>query len=163
MDRIPSVYHPFGYISKERMSENRMNYSKLKVYNVINLFSYLIEDIGAYSWGILPVLKKFQSFIPITSQEIIQIGNFDNLIEKYQNKLPNDTILDFYSYCIEENNNFLDWNAPINPRRLIEKITLQSALIPHNISEIMIRAGRNPLTLMGEIQNLQYHLGLDSH
>ena len=162
MDRIPSVYHPFGYISKKRMIKNKMNYSKLEVYNVTNLFSYLIEDIGAYCWGILPVLKKFHSFIPITSQEINQIGDFDNIIDKYQDTLPNDAILDFYSYCIEENNS-LEWYAPTNPRRFIDKITIQSALIPPNISEIMVRAGRNPLTLMGEIQNLQYYLGLYSH
>jgi hypothetical protein len=158
---IPQVYHPYGYIIKKRMTENKMNYSKLEVYDVTNLFSYLIEDIGAYSWGIVPVLKKINNFSPISSQEIIQVGNFDNIIRKYEDTLPDDTISDFYSYCYEGNDS-LEWEAPTNPRRLIEKIIIPSSLIPQNISEIMVRAGRNPLTLMGEIRNLQYHLGLFS-
>ena len=160
-DWRPQVYHPFEYISKEIMEENMMKYPKLTVYDVTNLFTYLIEDIGAYCWGIVPVLKTLHSFTPINSQEIIQVGNFDNIINKYRDTLPTEAIRDFYSYCSEEGNT-LEWDAPTNPSRFIQKITVQSALIPLNISEIMVRSGRSPLTLMIEIQNLQKHLGLYS-
>ncbi len=156
----PQVYHPYGYFTKKRMMENMIHYPKIEVYNVVNLYSYLIEDIGAYSWGILPVLKKSNHFIPVTSKEIIKNGNFDNIIQKYRDDLPNDTIEEFYSYCVEDNNS-LDWCAPVNPSRFIEKITIQSTLIPQSVSEIMMRAGRIPLTLMQELQNLQsqiYHI-----
>jgi hypothetical protein len=150
----PSVYHPYGYISKKRMSQNVIHYSKIEVYDVVNLFSYLIEDIGAYSWGIIPVLNKIDGYSPLSSQEIIHSGDFDSIILKNQDTLPIDTILDFYSYCNEENDS-LNWYAPTNPRPFIDKITIQSALIPLAVSEIMMRAGRIPLTLMYEIKNLQ--------
>lgn len=150
----PSIYHPYGYISKKRMSQNIIHYTKIEVYDVVNLFSFLIEDIGAYCWGIIPVLKKIDDFSPISSQEVIQSGDFDSIILKKQEILPIDTILDFYSYCVEENDT-LDWYAPVNPRRFIDKIKIQSALIPFEVSEIMIRAGRIPMTLIQEIKNLQ--------
>ena len=149
----PSVYHPYGYITKKRMSQSIIHHSKIEVYDVVNLFSYLIEDLGAYSWGIIPVLNKIDGYSPISSQEVIQSGDFDSIIMKKQDTLPIDTILDFYSYCNEENNS-LDWYAPVNPRRFIEKITIQSTLIPLAVSEIMMRAGRIPLTLIQEIKNL---------
>lgn len=159
IDETSHVYHPFCYISKEIMEENMMKYQKLRVYNVTNLFTYLIEDIGAYCWGIVPVLKTLHSFTPITSQEIIQVGDFDNIVNKYRDTLPTDVIMDFYSYCSEERKT-LEWCPPSNPSRFIQKITIQSALIPLNVSEIMVRAGRSPLTLMSEIRNLQKYLGL---
>lgn len=150
----PSVYHPYGYISKKQESQNLIYYSKFEVFDVVNLFSYLIEDIGAYCWGIIPVLNKIDGYSPVSSQEIIQSGDFDSIILKKQEILPIETILDFYSYCFEENDS-QDWYAPVNPRRFIEKITIQSALVPLAVSEIMMRAGRIPLTLMQEIKNLQ--------
>jgi len=47
-----------------------------------------------------------------------------------------------------------------NPRRFIEKITIQSALIPSKISEDMTRAGRIPYTLLLGIRQLHHHLNL---
>ena len=159
IDETCSVYHPFGYFTRTRRIDNRIHYLKFEVYDVVNLFSYLIEDIGAYSWGIVPFLKQLHGFDPITSHEIIQIGNFDKVIENYQNSLPIEAIREYYSYCIEEDNS-PEWAALYNPRRFIEKITIQSALIPSKISEDMTRAGRIPYTLLLGIRQLHHHLNL---
>jgi hypothetical protein len=135
--------------------------NKLEVNDPVNLFTFLIEDIGAYSFFLTTFLKQ-NSVSTHTIEKIFNEDNFDQAIENLSHEMPQKIIDLYFSYCVLEkkyqdqfrNRRYPIYNVVGIPQKVIERIKIGAPFIPHEIAEDMMFAGRIPGTLISSLPQM---------